>query len=60
MNFSSQRYKANVNHDDRKNDPIDLDALVDSCKSGMKRLAKLTLNDVSSLLGTDWEGYDDA
>ena len=38
---------------------MDVDAFVDSCKSGMKRLAKLVVNGKSYRLGTGWKGYND-
>ena len=38
-------------------DPIVIASFVDSCKRGLKGLAKLKLNENSCRLGTDWEGY---
>ena len=40
----------------RINQKKEVDAFVGVCKSGLKRLAKLTVNGRSVCLGTDWEG----
>ena len=38
---------------------MDIDSFVDSCKRGLKSLAKVKINRKSRRLGTDWEGYDE-